>query len=80
MLTKRIIPCLDVKGGRVVKGIRFKEHRDIGDPVELAAKYDAEGSISDLYGRAIAYFESEGHGLDAPRLIQLLIKTLIYDE
>ena len=35
MLTKRIIPCLDVKGGRVVKGVRFLELRDAGDPVEL---------------------------------------------
>ena len=37
MLTKRIIPCLDVKGGRVVKGVHFRDHRDAGDPVELAA-------------------------------------------
>jgi cyclase len=44
MLTKRIIPCLDVKGGRVVKGIKFKDHRDAGDPVELAAFYNEEGA------------------------------------
>jgi len=44
MLTKRIIPCLDVKGGRVVKGIKFKEHRDAGDPVELAAFYNEQGA------------------------------------
>ena len=44
MLTKRIIPCLDVKGGRVVKGIKFKSHRDAGDPVELAAFYNEEGA------------------------------------
>jgi len=44
MLTKRIIPCLDVKGGRVVKGIQFKQHRDAGDPVELAAFYNEEGA------------------------------------
>ncbi len=44
MLTKRIIPCLDVKGGRVVKGIKFRDHRDAGDPVELAAFYYAEGA------------------------------------
>jgi imidazole glycerol-phosphate synthase subunit HisF len=44
MLTKRIIPCLDVKGGRVVKGIKFREHRDAGDPVELAAFYNEEGA------------------------------------
>jgi len=41
MLTKRIIPCLDVKDGRVVKGVRFLNLRDAGDPVELAALYQA---------------------------------------
>jgi imidazole glycerol-phosphate synthase subunit HisF len=44
MLTKRIIPCLDVKGGRVVKGVKFRDHRDAGDPVELASFYNAEGA------------------------------------
>ena len=44
MLTKRIIPCLDVKGGRVVKGTNFVNLRDAGDPVELAAAYDREGA------------------------------------
>ena len=44
MLTTRIIPCLDVKAGRVVKGVRFQDHRDAGDPVELAAFYDREGA------------------------------------
>ena len=44
MLTKRIIPCLDVTGGRVVKGTRFLNLRDAGDPVELAAFYDREGA------------------------------------
>jgi cyclase len=44
MLTRRIIPCLDVKGGRVVKGVAFLHHRDAGDPVELAAAYDAAGA------------------------------------
>ena len=43
MLAKRVIPCLDVDGGRVVKGVRFENLRDAGDPVELAARYDAEG-------------------------------------
>jgi cyclase len=41
---KRIIPCLDVKDGRVVKGVRFVDLRDTGDPVEAAASYDAEGA------------------------------------
>jgi cyclase len=44
MLTKRIIPCLDVKGGRVVKGTSFVELRDAGDPVELASLYYQEGA------------------------------------
>ena len=44
MHTKRIIPCLDVKGGRVVKGTNFVGLRDAGDPVELAATYDLEGA------------------------------------
>ena len=44
MLTKRIIPCLDVTGGRVVKGTNFINLRDAGDPVELAAYYDGQGA------------------------------------
>ncbi len=44
MLTKRIIPCLDVTGGRVVKGTKFLELRDAGDPVECAKAYDAQGA------------------------------------
>lgn len=44
MLTKRIIPCLDVAAGRVVKGVRFVNLRDAGDPVELAAFYDSQGA------------------------------------
>ncbi len=44
MLAKRIIPCLDVTAGRVVKGVNFVELRDAGDPVEIAARYDAEGA------------------------------------
>ena len=43
MLAKRIIPCLDVKDGRVVKGVNFMDLRDAGDPVELATRYDREG-------------------------------------
>jgi len=43
-LTKRVIPCLDVKNGRVVKGLNFESIKDAGDPVELAAKYSNEGA------------------------------------
>lgn len=44
MFTKRIIPCLDVKNGRVVKGVNFVNLQDAGDPVEIAAAYDAAGA------------------------------------
>src|ERR671920_205017 len=44
MALKRVIPCLDVQQGRVVKGTNFVDIRDAGDPVELAARYDAEGA------------------------------------
>lgn len=43
MITKRIIPCLDVRDGRVVKGVNFVNIRDAGDPVELASYYSAQG-------------------------------------
>jgi cyclase len=44
MLTRRVIPCLDVTAGRVVKGVNFVELRDAGDPVEIARRYDGEGA------------------------------------
>ena len=44
MLAKRVIPCLDVKDGRVVKGVQFVNLRDAGDPVEAAIAYDAQGA------------------------------------
>src|SRR5437879_4892736 len=44
MLARRIIPCLDVTAGRVVKGVHFVDLRDAGDPVELAARYDQQGA------------------------------------
>ncbi|MBY0438794.1 MAG: imidazole glycerol phosphate synthase subunit HisF, partial [Burkholderiales bacterium] len=44
MLARRIIPCLDVAGGRVVKGVNFVDLRDAGDPVEVARRYDEQGA------------------------------------
>ena len=44
MLAKRIIPCLDVTGGRVVKGVNFVELRDAGDPVAVSRRYDEQGA------------------------------------
>ena len=61
MLAKRVIPCLDVDAGRVVKGVRFRELRDAGDPVELAARYDAEGADELVYLDITA--SSEGRDL-----------------
>src|SRR5256885_15690100 len=49
MLARRIVPCLDVKDGRVVKGINFLSLRDAGDPVEQAAAYDAQGADEICY-------------------------------
>jgi len=49
LLTKRIIPCLDVKDGRVVKGVHFKNLRDAGDPVELAKMYNGQGADELVY-------------------------------
>ena len=46
MLSKRIIPCLDVDKGRVVKGTKFLNLRDAGDPVDVAKRYNKEGAIS----------------------------------
>ena len=44
MLAKRVIPCLDVRDGRVVKGVKFVNLKDAGDPVELALSYDEQGA------------------------------------
>ena len=60
MLTKRVIPCLDVKAGRVVKGVRFLDHRDAGDPVELAAFYDQEGADELVFYDITASAEGRG--------------------
>ena len=60
-LAKRIIPCLDVNAGRVVKGVNFVELRDAGDPVEIARRYDAEGADELTFLDITA--SSDGRGL-----------------
>jgi cyclase len=60
MLTKRIIPCLDVKEGRVVKGVNFLGLRDAGDPVALAAAYDAQGADELVFLDITASHEARG--------------------
>lgn len=60
MLARRVIPCLDVRGGRVVKGTRFVDLRDAGDPVVLAARYDADGADELVYLDITASIEARG--------------------
>jgi cyclase len=60
MPAKRIIPCLDVKDGRVVKGVNFVNLRDAGDPVEAAARYDAQGADEVTYLDIAATHENRG--------------------
>ncbi|MQF48542.1 imidazole glycerol phosphate synthase subunit HisF [SAR202 cluster bacterium AC-647-N09_OGT_505m] len=64
MLTKRIIPCLDVDNGRVIKGIKFLSHRDAGDPVELARFYDSEGADEVVFYDITASAQGRGIMLD----------------
>jgi imidazole glycerol-phosphate synthase subunit HisF len=67
MLTKRIIPCLDVAGGRVVKGVNFINLRDAGDPVELAAFYNTEGADELVFLDITASYENRATMLDVVR-------------
>jgi cyclase len=64
MLAKRIIPCLDVKAGRVVKGVKFLELQDAGDPVEIARVYDREGADELCFLDITASHENRGIILD----------------
>ncbi len=64
MLAKRVIPCLDVRDGRVVKGTRFVDLRDAGDPVELATRYDAEGADELVFLDITASAERRGTVVD----------------
>jgi cyclase len=63
-LAKRLIPCLDVDAGRVVKGTRFLDLRDAGDPVELAARYDREGADELVFLDITATVEARAATLD----------------
>ncbi|GHO90991.1 imidazole glycerol phosphate synthase cyclase subunit [Reticulibacter mediterranei] len=67
MLTKRIIPCLDVAKGRVVKGINFLNLRDAGDPVELASYYNTEGADEVVFLDITASYENRATMLDVVR-------------
>ena len=67
MLAKRVIPCLDVNGGRVVKGTNFLNLRDAGDPVEVAARYEREGADELVFLDITASHEQRGIMLDVVR-------------
>ncbi len=69
MLTIRIIPCLDVKGGRVVKGIKFRSHRDAGDPVELADFYNEQGADE------LVFYDITASSDERPIMVDVVKKT-----
>src|SRR5690348_8326136 len=69
MLTKRIIPCLDVDRGRVVKGVNFLQLRDAGDPVEVARRYEAEGADELVFLDITASWEGRDILLDVVRRV-----------
>ena len=69
MLTKRVIPCLDVKRGRVVKGVKFRDHRDAGDPVDLAAFYNREGADE------LVFYDITASSDDRPIMLDVVERT-----
>jgi len=69
MLTRRIIPCLDVKGGRVVKGVQFKSHRDAGDPVDMAAFYNEEGADE------LVFYDITASSDERPIMLEVVKRT-----
>jgi cyclase len=69
MLARRIIPCLDVRGGRVVKGVRFVALRDAGDPVEIAERYDAEGADE------LAFLDITASHEERPIILDVVART-----
>ena len=70
MLTTRIIPCLDVKDGRVVKGVKFQGLRDAGAPAELAAAYEAQGADEIILLDVSATHEERAHQLETVRRVR----------
>ena len=64
MLAKRIIPCLDVRNGKVVKGVNFEGIKDVGDPVELAIEYNSQGADELVFYDITASYEGRGVMLD----------------
>ena len=69
MLAKRIIPCLDVKDGRVVKGVKFRNLKDAGDPVEIGAQYSSEGADE------LAFLDITATIENRPTILEIVRKT-----
>ena len=67
MLARRVVVCLDVKDGRVVKGTRFVDLRDVGDPVALASRYESEGADEIVFLDISASSEARATLLDVAR-------------
>ncbi|MCC6624238.1 MAG: imidazole glycerol phosphate synthase subunit HisF [Deltaproteobacteria bacterium] len=73
MLARRVIPCLDVRDGRVVKGVRFQGLRDAGDPAERAAAYEAQGADELVLLDVSATPEGRGHALETVRAVRKVL-------
>lgn len=73
MLTARVIPCLDVRDGRVVKGVRFQGLRDAGDPAERAAAYEAQGADELVLLDVSATPDGRGHALETVRRVRAVL-------
>ncbi len=70
MLTRRVIPCLDTRDGRVVKGVQFKGLRDAGSPVELAVRYEADGADEIVILDVSATTDERSHALATVRAVR----------
>ncbi len=73
MLVPRLIPCLDVKDGRVVKGVRFQDLRDVGDPVAQASAYQDQGADEIVILDVSATPEGRGHALDTTSMVRRVL-------
>ncbi len=73
MIAPRILPCLDVRDGRVVKGVRFQTLRDAGDPVELARFYESSGADEIVLLDVSATPEGRGHALETVRAVRAVL-------
>jgi cyclase len=74
MVAKRIIPCLDIQGGRTVKGVKFQSLRDMGDPVELAARYSSEGADEMVFLDISATNEERATTVDVVRAVARVVR------